>query len=366
MLGKNELEKLIKDEYFQPLIHALEKSTITNKKAILQETMREFQYLIGYHKAAKNAYLDNFAHQFMKKKYTYFFVSDADLLKNLMGLAQIYLLDEINTVTYEQGLIASIIRDLMFAYLNPFPSFNAAVMDTKTICLDTYDSRIGSDLLPELWPSVYEYLDYNNRCKFARISKSTYFFHKKRIDSPHNVLYVLGNEVPITRMEGMWAITDYKCQIDSISTSSLFNSINDANSTSKQIKKLNAFTSLFHAIEYAYYQKHDDDELDKETEGFMPTIWAVMYINNRHKLVFNEEIIHINEGRVTTSSYDRTGRKVYLMKAQITQHNFIQHTFIPLKGIALHPLSDFAEYKVFGQYDRIKTIKEQRSYCTLF
>lgn len=358
MLEKNELRALIDDEYFQPWIKALEKTTIQDINAFLQEAIYEFQYHTLYQIHTIQHFLDNLAHQF--EKYTYYMISDPLLLEKCMRVAEIYLTNKINNTECKPGIIASIIRDLLFTYLNPLPLFNGALINSKTIFPDINDSLISSNIPHDLMPSIYGYLDYTSRFSFAKASKSAYFFHKKIMDT-YNVLYVLGNEVQITESEGIWGINDYKGLVNTISKHMILNSLLDANNSLKQIKKLKTFTSLFSAIEYAHYQKHDDAGEDTEIDGFMPTIWAVLYEGNRNELGFSEEVINIHKGGEAVV-YEGNSRLVWLEKGEIPQNSFI-----PLKGMALHSLSDFAEYKVFNQVNCIQTIQEQDECdCTLF
>lgn len=126
---------------------------------------------------------------------------------------------------------------------------------------------------------------------------------------------------------------------------------------------MHAFTSLFHAIEYAHFLKHGGTMEDKEKYGFMPTIWAVLYGGDSQDLVFVKDVINIHEG-CGGSSYESISRVVHLERTEIPQNSFI-----PLKGMALyaHFGSDFAKYEVFNHVDCIKIIQEpDKIGCTLF
>jgi hypothetical protein len=319
--------------------------------------MYKFQYRTHYQIPTIQDFLDNFAYEFAHTSYTDYMISNPLFLERFMRIAEIYLTNKINNTEYKPGEIASIIRDLLFIYLNPLPLFDVSKMNSVTICNDINENPISPNIPQDLMPSIYGYLDYTSRFSFAQTSKNAYFFHKKEIDKPCNVFYVLGNEVQITESEGMWGLTEHKSLVNSISSGLILQSILSMNN----LPTLKAFTSLFHAIEYAHHQKHDDAGYDKEKDGFMPTIWAVLYVGNRDSLVFTEEVIHINEGR-GSAEYEGNSRLVWLEKGEMP-HN----AFIPLKGMALHAHTEFAEYKVFNQFDFIKTIQEQDEYgCTLF
>ncbi len=142
--------------------------------------------------------------------------------------------------------IQTCVRELFHDYINPLPEVRAQALDTVSISAkNKIENNSNLFAIPgELQYKTYSYLNSESMLSFKRTCKSAYFLHKN-FQSKQNILYVIGDDIKITRTRGMFEFDLGIALKDKVSKKEIKSSLYIQNSLVK------AFYSLYHALEYA-------------------------------------------------------------------------------------------------------------------
>lgn len=336
-ISRKELRDSIKENYFLPLIASL-KNTGLNEAKIIKNLVRRIQITMANSQMALFGQRKSLYDQLELE----YLLAHTELHIKYIHLAFLYLdrnTQENEFPDQDSVAIQTCIRELFHDYLNPLPLIQPKNPDTISIPKNAnmyQDSKLHK-LPVELQEKIYSYLTCESIFSFKRTCKSDYFLHKSFQNKQENILYMLADDVKITRDRGMLEGSYDIVLRENIPENEIIHSLMNKNK-----KEIRIFQSLYQALEYAHSLHHGGHIFDNEKHGYIPSLWTVSFIGNIADLTFTEEKIIMNSG-VSSSSYDGNRRDVMVSSAMISK-NSVQ----PLVGSVIYSYSDFAEYKTFN------------------
>ncbi|MDR3501254.1 MAG: hypothetical protein P4L79_01565 [Legionella sp.] len=242
----------------------------------------------------------------------------------------------------------TMVRELLLEKLALFPEFHPTQIDTKVIePVSAFNEESALALPIELNLRIARIIQNHPEAvkNYRQASKQTYTMQKLNQDKLENVYYILSKPIIITQERQSYQ-SDLEISLrKNIPNEELINSIRFEPQTLVPL-----FKSFYDAVEYAHFLQKGGTAYGQEEVGMMPAIIMVAAVSDLSELVFQDQIITLNNGYLG-GSYDSSRRDVWISSA-----NVAPTTLFPLMAISLYNQGNFAQYSTLNKPLNLKSV----------